>query len=429
MAGGTLARACQTGRMTSDVPGGSPGRVAMVALHTSPLERPGTGDAGGLNVYVAETAARLARRGVGVDVLTRATGGHTGPVALPDGVVVHHLSSGPAGPVAKGDLPAHLDELADGVAGLTRDRGYAVLHSHYWLAGEAARVAGGRCGVPFVHTAHTLARVKNLALAAGESPEPQERVDGEQRVVDAAAALVANAEEEAAALREHYAADPSRIRVVHPGVALETFRPGSREEARRALGLPPDAVVLLFVGRVQPLKAPDVLVRAAGELVRRDPALRDRLRVLVLGGLSGSGHAEPDLVSRAVAEEGLRDVVTQGPPVSREQLARHYRAADLLAVPSHNESFGLVALEALACGTPVVAARVGGLPVAVGDAGVLVDGHDPADWADAIARTLAEVADDAGRKAWSARAVRHARQHSWERTVDALLRTYTEVTS
>lgn len=415
--------------MTSEAGGTLPRRVAMVALHTSPLERPGTGDAGGLNVYVAETATRLARRGVAVDVLTRRTGSAPGAVSLADGVTVHHVPAGPAAPVDKHDLPAYLEEFADGLAARARAERYALIHSHYWLSGDAGRVAAARVGVPLVHTAHTLARVKNAALAAGERPEPQARVDGEQRVVDSARALVANTALEAEALVEHYGADRARVHVVTPGVALETFRPGPQDRARRELGLPEDALVLLFVGRIQPLKAPDVLVRAAGELVRRDPGLRHRLVVLVLGGLSGSGLSEPQALARVVAEEGLQDVVRFGPSVSREDLARHYRAADLLAVPSHNESFGLVAVEALACGTPVVAARVGGLPVAVGDAGVLVDGHDPQDWADALAGAIDRLADPAGREAWAARAVAHAGRHSWERTVDALLDIYAKVTS
>lgn len=435
--GGRAAAACQTGPMTSDAGGtlrGDAGgtlcgRVAMVALHTSPLERPGTGDAGGLNVYVAETATRLARRGVAVDVLTRRTASASAPVPLAPGVTVHHVPAGPAAPVAKHDLPAHLEEFADGLVARARHQRYAVIHSHYWLSGEAGRKAAAEVGVPLVHTAHTLARVKNAALAAGERAEPQARVDGEQRVVDSAQALVANTELEARALVDLYGADPARVRVVAPGVALETFRPGPQHEARRELGLPSDAVVLLFVGRIQPLKAPDVLVRAAGELARRDPGLRRRLVVLVLGGLSGSGLAEPEALRRVVAEEGLQDVVRFGPSVSREDLARHYRAADLLAVPSHNESFGLVAVEALACGTPVVAARVGGLPVAVGDTGVLVDGHDAQDWADALGGALARLADPAQREAWAARAVAHAARFSWERTVDALLEVYPKGTS
>ncbi|GAA5168228.1 D-inositol-3-phosphate glycosyltransferase [Ornithinimicrobium tianjinense] len=399
-------------------------RLAMVALHTSPLERPGTGDAGGLNVYVAETAARLARRGVRVDVFTRDAGTATGAVPLAPGATVHHLTAGPRAPVDKNALPAHLEAFADALGGALATGGYDVVHSHYWLAGVAGRVASARVGLPLVHTAHTLARVKNLALAEAERPEPEVRVRGEQRVVDEADALVANTELEARALLDLYGADPGRVHVVLPGAALETFRPGSQAAARAGLGLPEDALVLLFVGRIQPLKAPDVLVRAAGELVRRDPSLRGRLVVLVLGGLSGSGLAAPDALRRVVQEESLEDVVRLGPPVSREELAEHYRAADLVAVPSHNESFGLVAVEALACGTPVVAARVGGLPVAVGDVGVLVDGHDPRDWADALAATLGRLSDPARRAAWAERAVTHAAALSWERTVDGLLATY-----
>lgn len=242
----------------------------------------------------------------------------------------------------------------------------------------------------------------------------------------AADALVANTDQEARELVELYAADPHRVRVVHPGVDLETFRPVPQAQARAALDVDPAAVVLLFVGRVQPLKAPDVLLRAAGELLRRDPGLRDRLRVVVLGGCPAAA-ARPQELERVVEEEGLTGVVRFGPPVPRPELARWYAAADLLAVPSYAESFGLVAVEALACGTPVVAARVGGLPVAVGEAGVLVDGHDPTRWADALQAAMHRLADPQRRQAWSAAAVAHARAFSWERTVDELEQIYAAV--
>lgn len=395
----------------------------MVAVHTSPLERPGTGDAGGLNVYVAQTATRMARRGVEVDVFTRATPTGTGAVPLAGGVTVHHLSAG-APDLAKDDLPAHLEEFADALSAHVGTSGYDVLHSHYWLSGEVGRLLSERHGVPVAHTMHTMARVKNLALAPGERPEPDVRVLGEERVVATAEVLVANTPHEAEALVGLYRADPARVRVVLPGVDLDTFRPGSLKQARAELGLAADAVVVLFVGRVQPLKAPDVLVRAAAELVRRDPGLRERLVVAVLGGPSGAGLARPEALEGLVEELGLTGVVRFGPPVPRPDLARWYRAADLLAVPSHSESFGLVAVEALASGTPVVAARVGGLPLAVGDAGLLVDGHDPATWADALTELLGQLADPARRADWSIRAVEHARSLSWERTVDGLLDAY-----
>lgn len=413
--------------MTSSETGGAaPARVAMVSLHTSPLEPPGTGDAGGLNVYVAETAARLARRGARVDVFTRVT--RQGQEACREpapGVVVHHLPAGPPD-LAKGELPAHVEEFAGALLDRARE-GYDVIHSHYWLSGEVGRLVREPLGARLAHTMHTMARVKNLALAEGEQPEPEVRVRGEEAVVAAADVLVANTDEEARALVGLYGADEARVRVVHPGVALETFRPGPRGTARAAVGLDPDAVVLLFVGRIQPLKAPDVLARAAGELVRRRPELRERLVVAILGGLSGSGLARPDALARVVAEEGLEDRVRYETSMPRGQLARWYRAADLLAVPSHNESFGLVAVEALACGTPVVAARVGGLPTAVGEAGVLVEGHDPATWAGALDAALQRLAGPGGREAWARRCVEHARGFSWERTVDRLVAAYAGV--
>lgn len=336
----------------------------MISLHTSPLERPGTGDAGGLNVYVVETATRLARRGVEVDIFTRATGRGQQRVELEPGldVTVHHVPAGPLEGVPKDELPGHLcafaDDLSRHVAGLSEGH-YDLIHAHYWLSGQASGLTARRFDVPLVQTMHTMARVKNAALAAGDPPEPEARVTGEQDLVDAADALVANTPAEARDLVELYAAAPERVHIVPPGVALETFRPGDRAADRRAAGLAPDAVVLLFVGRIQPLKGPDVLVRAAGELVRRAPELRERLVVSVLGGLSGSGLAKPEALQRLAEEEGVADLVSFGPPVSREELASRMRAADLVVVPSYNESFGLVAIEALACGTPVVAARVG----------------------------------------------------------------------
>lgn len=421
---------CQTGRMSSDDGrAGPPARVLLVSLHTSPLLTPGTGDAGGLNVYVLQTALHLARRGVAVDVATRATTPEeVGTVRPAPGVEVHHLPAGPLAPVPKEDLPAHVDafarELAPLVARAAADGG--VVHSHYWLSGVAAlrarEMLTRETPPPLVHTMHTVARVKNRRLAPGERPEPAVRVSGEDELVARADLLVVNTADEKDALVALHAADAGRVMIVAPGVDLQTFRPGPQALARAELGLPGEALILLFVGRIQPLKAPDVLLRAAGELLRRDPLLRDRLLVAVLGGPSGSGLARPEALADLVDEEGLDGVVHFGETLPRAELARWYRAADLLTVPSHHESFGLVAVEALASGTPVVAARVGGLPHAVGEAGVLVDGHGPHDWADALAAALAQLA--VGRADWSARAVGHARQFSWDRTVDGLIDAY-----
>ncbi len=400
-------------------------RVAMISVHTSPLERPGTGDAGGLNVYVVETARRLAARGIEVEIFTRATDG-----ALPEtvrtgsGVLVHHVPAGPFEGLGKNDLPGQLCAFTAGVmrtAAMRPEGWYDVVHTHYWLSGQVGWLTADRWNVPLVHTMHTMARVKNAQLAEGDSPEPPGREIGEVQVVQAANVLVANTDEEARQLVDLYDADPGKVTVVPPGVDLEVFTPGDRREARRAVGLPEDAVVLQFVGRIQPLKAPDVLLRAAAELVARDPALRDRLVVPVLGGPSGSGLEHPEALAELADELGLTEQVRFVPPVTRADLATWYRAADIVAVPSYSESFGLVAVEALASGTPVVAARVGGLPVAVGDAGVLVDGHDPRVWADEIGRLLADPAELAAR---AARGVVHAKGFSWDHTVDRLLRVY-----
>ena len=268
-------------------------RVAMVSVHTSPLDQPGTGDAGGMNVYVVELAKRLAATGVEVEVFTRATHSDL-PAAVPlaPGVTVRHVVAGPFEGLSKNELPAQLCTFAREVL---REEAkyepgwYDLVHSHYWLSGQVGALAADRWGVPLVHSMHTMAKVKNAALPDGELPEPIARAIGEQQVVDAADMLIANAQGEAAQLVDLYGAAPDRVVTIHPGVDLDVFRPEDRAQARARLGLPVDAAVVCFVGRVQPLKAPDVLVRAVAELVRRDPRLRDRLVVPIIGGPSGSG--------------------------------------------------------------------------------------------------------------------------------------------
>jgi D-inositol-3-phosphate glycosyltransferase len=407
-------------------------RAAVLSVHTSPLDPPGTGDAGGMNVYIVQTATRLARRGVEVEVFTRATSSGLPPVVeLAPGVTVRHIMAGPYGGLAKNDLPAQLCAFTAGVlrAEARREPGYYdVVHSHYWLSGQVGWLARDRWGVPLVHTAHSLAKVKNAALAHGDEPEPPARVLGEQQVVAEADRLVANTPTETAQLIELYGADPARTATIAPGVDLEVFTPGSREAARAALGLPPGAVVLAFIGRIQPLKGPDVLLRATAELLRRQPALRERLRVLIVGGLSGKGLAGPAGLHQLAATLGIAEQVRFAPPQSGAALVAVYRAADVVAVPSYSESFGLVALEAQACGTPVVAADVGGLPVAVADgtSGRLVGSHNPRDWADVLAMVALQPCY---RERLSAGAVAHAQTFSWERTAEALLRVYADATT
>ena len=395
-----------------------PRRVAVLSVHTSPLAQPGTGDAGGMNVYVLQTALHMARRGVEVEIFTRATSSADPPVvAVAPGVLVRNVVAGPFEGLDKYDLPTQLCAFTAGVLRVEANHEpghYDIVHSHYWLSGQVGWLARDRWAVPLVHTAHTLAAVKNSALAEGDAPEPPLRAVGEQQVVDEADRLIVNTEDEAQQLVSLHHADPDRIDVVHPGVDLQTFTPGDRHAARAVLGLPADAKIVAFIGRIQPLKAPDVLVRAA--------AMLPDVQVVIAGGPSGSGLAAPDSLVKLVADLGITDRVTFLPPQSREQLADVYRAADAVAVPSYSESFGLVAVEAQACGTPVVAAAVGGLPVAVADARTLVDGHDPARWADALSAVL--DAGPAEAEALSRAARAHAQRFSWDNTVDALLTSY-----
>ncbi|GAB93314.1 D-inositol-3-phosphate glycosyltransferase [Gordonia rhizosphera] len=406
-----------------------PRRVALISVHTSPLAQPGTGDAGGMNVYVWQTATRLARRGVEVEIFTRATSSADAPVvpAAP-GVTVRNVVAGPFEGLDKRDLPAQLCAFTSGVLrveAMHKPGYYDLIHSHYWLSGQVGWLARDRWGVPLVHTAHTLAAVKNAFLAKGDTAEPMLRVIGEQQVVDESDRMVVNTETEAYELVSMYNADRSLIDVVNPGADLEIYSPGSRSLARAELGLADDEIVLTFVGRIQPLKAPDVLLSAAAPIIERSRTQGRKVRVLVVGGPSGTGLAQPTALIDLTAELGISDAVTFLPPQPSDRLAQVYRASDVVAVPSYSESFGLVAIEAQACGTPVVAADVGGLSVAVADghSGVLVDGHDVEDWTAALDGLLATPGRLA---ALAGNARNHAEQFSWEHSASRLLACYSD---
>jgi len=404
-----------------------PKRVATISVHTSPLEQPGTGDAGGLNVYVVEVAKLLAERGVEVDIFTRAAARDQPPVVeLTPGVLVKHIVAGPFEDLDKAALPGQLCEFTFEV--LREEAAHApgrydLVHGHYWLSGQVGAVAKERWGVPLVQSMHTLGKVKNAALAAGDAAEPDLRIRGEAEVIATADRIVANTSAEARELTRLYDADPRRVATVSPGVDLSVFRPGSQPQARSRLGLPQDAIVLMFAGRVQPLKAPDVLLRAAAKLVRDHGWLADRLVVAFVGGPSGTGRNDPDSLAELAAGLGISRNVRLEPPCPQADLADWHRAATMVVVPSYSESFGLVAVEAQACGTPVVAAAAGGLRTAVRDgfSGVLVDGHNPASYAAAIWQLLSEQ----GKLERLARGARqHASGFGWSVTVDALLGVY-----
>jgi len=399
-------------------------------VHTSPLDQAGTGDAGGMNIYVVEAAQNMAAMGVQVDIFTRRTNTDIADVVeVSPGVRVIQLNVGPVSGVTKEQLPKLIPELSVAFTQAMSHDHYDVIHSHYWISGKVAMPVAKELGIPLVHTMHTMARVKNLNLAEGETPEPMIRVQGETQVVAAADALVANTDAEAASLVSLYEACPDNVLVVSPGVNLKVFTPGSgRASAREVVDLDKDAHIITFVGRIQPHKGPEVLIRAIAEMVSHSPHLRQKLITNIIGGASGANQSEVERLKELVSWLGIADVVRFAPPVPREDLPQWYRASDLVCVPSYSESFGLVALEAQACGTPVVATAVGGLRTAVADgiSGVLVDGHNPRAWSSILARLLQEPQR---RVLLSMGAVEHASHFGWDATSRGTLDIYDRVLS
>ncbi len=396
-------------------------------VHTSPLDQPGAGDAGGMNIYVVESAERMAAMGVSVDIFTRRHNPDLPDIVeLSPGVRVRHLNIGACN-ATKEDLPALIPNLSEAFSKVLEDEKYDVLHSHYWISGKVAMPVAKKYGIPLAHTMHTMARVKNMNLAEGERPEPMIRVQGETQVVAAADALIANTDAEAASLVSLYEACPDNVSVVSPGVDLYTFTAGNgRKAARDAVGLPQDAHILAFVGRIQPHKGPEVLIRAVAEMLSHSPHLRSKLITVIMGGASGSGVGEVERLKDLVSWLNISDVVRFENPVPRAQLPQWYRAADLVCVPSYSESFGLVALEAQACGTPVVATAVGVLRTAVayGISGVLVDGHDPRAWSSVLARLIQEPQR---RVLLSMGAIEHASHFGWDATARGTLDIYDRI--
>ncbi|HMJ77038.1 MAG TPA: glycosyltransferase [Iamia sp.] len=396
-------------------------RIALLSLHTSPLAQPGSGDSGGMNVYVRELAAGLAHAGHHCDVYVRTHAeGLPAQVAVEPGVVVHHVAAGPPD-LAKEDLPAIVDEWADAVAtAIEAGGGVDVIHANYWLSGVAGHRIKHALDIPLVSTFHTLARVKT---AAGD-PEPEARALAEQAVMACSDAVLASCPAEARQLADLYAVPRSRIALVPPGVEHALFSPGPHAAARDAAGLADvgAAPVVLFVGRFQRLKGLDVVVRALDRLWARDAVL------VACGGPSGSDGAATLAEAQAfVADHGLTDRVRFVPPRPHHQLSSLYRAADVVAVPSRSESFGLVALEAAACGRPVVAADVGGLSTLVEHrrTGLLVGSRDPGAWAAALDSVLC-LPDRATRMGRAAATL--ATDYGWATAARALAGVYAEVT-
>jgi D-inositol-3-phosphate glycosyltransferase len=406
---------------------GNNSKIATLMVHTSPLDQAGVGDAGGMNVYVVETAKKMAQAGVSVDIFTRANKPNLPEsVEIAEGVNVKHLVAGPFEGLSKEELPSQLGALTSAFMNhqkLLPGNYYSLLHSHYWISGQLGWMVSEATSIPLIHTMHTTAKVKNLNLAVGEKPEPHTRAIGEEQVVKAATGLIANTDAEAASLVSLYDACPDRVFVVAPGVDLQTFSPADgKAAARNRLNIAPDAIMLTFVGRVQPHKGPDVLLKAAAEMVMHTPHLRAKLAVVIIGGASGSVN-ELEKIKSLARFLKIEDIAHFIEPASREVLPDWYRASDLVCVPSYSESFGLVALEAQACGTPVVATAIGGLRTAVSDgiSGSLVDGHDPKAWSAVISRLIMEPQR---RLLLGMNAVEHASHFGWEATARKTLDVY-----
>ena len=395
-------------------------RLAVLSLHTSPLAQPGAGDGGGMNVYVRELSSALVRAGVDCDVYTRSwRRALPRTVEVEPGLRVHHVRAGPLAPVPKEELPDLVEAFTAGVLDRLRHDGEPdLLHANYWLSGVSGHTLKHELGLPLVSTFHTLARVK----AEATQEEEAVRAKAEAEVIGCSDAILASSGDEAAQLVRLYGAESNRIEIVPPGVDHDLFFPGDRVQARAALGLGAGPV-LLFVGRIQPLKGASVAVRALAALRHHDATL------LVVGGPSGpEGSAELRRVRALVVHEGLAERVRFVPPQPHECLPAFYQAADVCLVPSRSESFGLVALEAAACGTPVVAAAVGGLRTLVvdGETGYLVEGRDPADYAERVEEMLrdpdlaARLGDEAARRSM---------RYCWSTTAARLRRLYGDLTA
>ena len=400
-----------------------PRHIAVVAYHSSPLHEPGSGDAGGMTVYVRALARSLTERGIRTDIFTRATNDGPLVVEISPEVRVVSVAAGPRAPVDKETQLEFIDDFVTGVTAFaTAQRArYDIVHSHYWQSGLAAKALAKRWNVPLVHSHHTLGKVKNRALAPGDTPEPLSRLSGEAHVIGAADVLVASTEQECEQLALLYGAPMDRVKCLHPGVDHSMFSPGDRDEARAELGLDAEHAVLLFVGRIQRLKGIDLAIRAMDQLL---PALDRPAELLIVGGASGpGGNGEIDRLKDLAHALDVSETLRFTGPQPHGRLVDYYRAADVHLVCSYSESFGLTALEAHACGTPVVGTAVGGLSHIVGDgsSGFLVGSRDPAEFAARLKTLLAdgELQDDFSRCAYT-----RSLSYSWDSTADEFVDLY-----
>jgi D-inositol-3-phosphate glycosyltransferase len=397
-------------------------RAAVIAYHSSPLTEPGSGDAGGMTVYVRELAMALARRSFSTDIFTRATLDAPRIVQVAPGVRVIQIEAGPIEKLDKDGIGIYRPEFVAGVRAFAMSQrvSYDLIHSHYWQSGLTALELARVWGVPLVHSHHTLGRVKNRFLAPGDVPEVPSRLEGEAEIIERADVLVTSTDEELLQLACLYGAPHDRLKTLHPGVDHAAFHPNGRSQARGGLGLADEAIVLC-VGRIQRLKGIDLAIEAVDEL---RSALDRPVRLVVVGGPSGSGgEQELERLRELTRSRGLEQHVSFFGPQPHDRLPAFYRAADALLVCSFSESFGLAALEAHACGTPVVGTPVGGLAHIVRDgrSGWLVGSRDPAEIATRVGTLLS---GDGLWRSYSAEAVDSAAGFSWDETAAEFMELY-----
>jgi D-inositol-3-phosphate glycosyltransferase len=400
-------------------------RIAIISYHTCPVAPLGGPETGGLNVYVRELSRELAERGHEVDVFTRRAGDvPADEPALVDGsphARLMHIDAGPAEYVEKSELPAFLDQFEQGVVAFAEREGitYDIVHSHYWLSGVVGERLKARWGVPHLTMFHTLAEVKSRSRIS--EWEPDVRIQAEHAIVQQADRIIAAGSDEKELLVRLYGAAPERISVVPCGVNLDLFQPVDQREARRELALRDDDRILLFVGRIEPLKGIDILLGAAAEL-----ALEHECSVLIIGGDSSAQQGEIAYLRNLAARLGIAERVRFLGAVDHQRLPLYYSAADVCVVPSFYESFGLVALEAMACGTPVVASRVGGLAGTVrdGETGYLIPWRCPEPFAERIELLLG---NEELRRAFGRTAREAVERFRWANVAEQVIGVYREL--
>ncbi|HUI90434.1 MAG TPA: glycosyltransferase [Anaerolineales bacterium] len=405
-------------------------RIAMLSYHTCPLATLGGKDTGGMNVYVRDLTRELGRLGIHVDVFTRSQDEHV-PHVLHDlgyGNRVVHVPAGPEVPLAKPELTRYIPRFVDGIKAFASEKGihYDIIHSHYWMSGLAAEsLSDAWGGTPIVHMFHTLGEMKNrIAQSEGERESP-ERIAGERRVLAHADRVIVATLAEQTQLRFLYKADDHKIMIIPPGVDISHFYPISPDEAKMVIGLKPDIRLILFVGRIEPLKGVDTLIRAMSCLKLNNP---DRpVHLAIIGG-------EPDASPEQMSNEMVRlqklcdDLALDQTVVflgkrGQDTLPYYYSASEMLVMPSHYESFGMVALEAMACGTPVIASEVGGLGFLVqnGETGYTIPSGEP----DILCDRLSTLLNNAGlRERMGKRAAQYAQSYTWDKIAAQILKVY-----